>query len=369
MKKIAMIFGTRPEAIKMAPVYLTLKESDFKPIIIATAQHREMLDQVLKLFDISPDYDLNIMRDKQTLSGLTSRLITSIDKIFKKEKFDATLVQGDTTSTFAGALVAFYHKCPVGHIEAGLRTNNIYSPFPEEVNRRLSSTIANYHFPPTNKARENLVNEGIPVESTLITGNTVIDALKWVINNKNYDMKRIREELGISDINYILLTTHRRESWGEPMRNIMKAVKDLLNKEKDLYVVFPVHLNPSVREIVFDELSKEERAILLDPLDYLPFVAVMEGSKIILTDSGGIQEEGPALGKPVLVLRETTERPEAIESGTAKLVGTSTRKIIYETTELLHDKNKYTLMARATNPFGDGNAAKRIVDFLQNKIV
>ncbi len=368
MKKIAMIFGTRPEAIKMAPVYLALKETDLKPAIIATAQHREMLDQVLTLFNISPDYDLNIMRVKQSLSSLTSRLISSIDNVFSKEKFDAALVQGDTTSTFAGALVAFYYKCPVGHIEAGLRTNNIYSPFPEEVNRRLSSTLANFHFPPTNKAKENLLAEGISDEKILKTGNTVIDALKWVINNKNYDMKRIREEFDLLDKNYILLTTHRRESWGEPMRNIMKAIKEILIQEKDLHVVFPVHLNPSVREIVFEELGEKERVTLLDPLDYLPFVAVMEGSKIILTDSGGIQEEGPALGKPVLVLRETTERPEAIDSGTAKLVGTSTQKIVSETLELLHDNKKYLRMAKAVNPFGDGKAANRIKAFLQNKL-
>jgi len=368
MEKIAMIFGTRPEAIKMAPVYQALAKSNFKPIIIATAQHREMLDQVLKLFKISPDYDLNIMRDKQSLSDLTSRLISSIDRVFKKEKFDATLVQGDTTSTFAGALVAFYNKCPVAHIEAGLRTKNVYNPFPEEINRRLSSSLANYHFPPTKKAKNNLINEGIPDENIVITGNTVIDALKWVVNNKNYDMKRIRKELDLFDKKYILLTTHRRESWGEPMRNIMKAARELLDKEKDLHIVFPVHLNPAVREIVFEELKEEKRAILLDPLDYLPFVAVMEGSKIILTDSGGIQEEGPALGKPVLVLRETTERPEAIESGTAKLVGTSIERIVNEALTLLHDEGKYKQMAKATNPFGDGKAAKRIVEFLQKKI-
>ncbi|MFO7882416.1 MAG: UDP-N-acetylglucosamine 2-epimerase (non-hydrolyzing) [Kosmotogaceae bacterium] len=369
MKKIAMIFGTRPEAIKMAPVYLAMKKTDFKPVIIATAQHREMLDQVLKLFDISPDYDLNIMRDKQSLSSLTSRLISSIDSVFKEEKFDTALVQGDTTSTFTGALVAFFHKCPVGHIEAGLRTNNIFSPFPEEINRRLSSTLANYHFPPTNKARNNLLNEGISNERILVTGNTVIDALKWVINNKDYDMKRIRKNFDLLDKKYILLTTHRRESWGKPMRNIMKAVRELLNQEKDLHVVFPVHLNPSVREVVFEELNEEERAILLDPLDYLPFVSVMEGSKIILTDSGGIQEEGPALGKPVLVLRETTERPEAIESETAKLVGTSIKKIVEETTELLHNSKKYERMAKTMNPFGDGKAAIRIIDFLKKKLV
>jgi len=364
MKKVALIFGTRPEAVKMAPVYLALKNSSLRPVVIATAQHREMLDQVLSLFGIEPDFDLNIMQQRQSLSGLTSRLIEKLDEIYSQNKFDATLVQGDTTSTFAGALVSFYHKIPVGHVEAGLRTANVYDPFPEEVNRRLNGVISTYHYPPTEKSKLNLLKEGVPEENMLVTGNTVIDALLWVTSNKSRLTSSFREALGVEGDDYILVTMHRRENWGRPMQEVMKAIKDVLNEFPRMKVVFPVHLNPAVREVVYPELEEHDRVVLTDPLDYLPFVSLMEKSKLILTDSGGIQEEAPALGKPTLVLRRTTERPEAIEAGTAKLVGTSREAVFMETMRLLSDSREYERMAKARNPFGDGTASKRISDHL-----
>lgn len=364
MKKVALIFGTRPEAVKMAPVYLALKNSSLRPVVIATAQHREMLDQVLSLFGIKPDFDLNIMQQRQSLSGLTSRLIEKLDEIYSQNKFDATLVQGDTTSTFAGALVSFYHKIPVGHVEAGLRTANVYDPFPEEVNRRLNGVISTYHYPPTEKSKLNLLKEGVPEENMLVTGNTVIDALLWVTSNKSRLTSSFREALGVEGDDYILVTMHRRENWGRPMQEVMKAIKDVLNEFPRMKVVFPVHLNPAVREVVYPELEEHDRVVLTDPLDYLPFISLMEKSKLILTDSGGIQEEAPALGKPTLVLRRTTERPEAIEAGTAKLVGTSREAVFMETMRLLSDSREYERMAKARNPFGDGTASKRISDHL-----
>jgi len=364
MKKVALIFGTRPEAVKMAPVYLALKNSSLRPVVIATAQHREMLDQVLSLFGIKPDFDLNIMQQRQSLSGLTSRLIEKLDEIYSQNKFDATLVQGDTTSTFTGALVSFYHKIPVGHVEAGLRTANVYDPFPEEVNRRLNGVISTYHYPPTEKSKLNLLKEGVPEENMLVTGNTVIDALLWVTSNKSRLTSSFREALGVEGDDYILVTMHRRENWGRPMQEVMKAIKDVLNEFPRMKVVFPVHLNPAVREVVYPELEEHDRVVLTDPLDYLPFISLMEKSKLILTDSGGIQEEAPALGKPTLVLRRTTERPEAIEAGTAKLVGTSREAVFMETMRLLSDSREYERMAKARNPFGDGTASKRISDHL-----
>lgn len=364
MKKVALIFGTRPEAVKMAPVYLALKNSPLEPVVIATAQHREMLDQVLSLFGIEPDFDLNIMRQRQSLANLTSRLIDKLDEIYSENDFHTTLVQGDTTSTFAGALVSFYHKVPVGHVEAGLRTENVYDPFPEEINRRLNGVISTYHYPPTETAKRNLMREGIREDRLVVTGNTVIDALLWVTNSKSKLTSGYRETIGVEGDEYILVTMHRRENWGEPMREVMKAIKDILAEFPNLKVVFPVHLNPAVREIVFPELEKHDRIVLTDPLDYLPFVSLMEKSKLILTDSGGIQEEAPALGKPTLVLRRTTERPEAIQAGTAKLVGTGRKEVFGETARLLSDPEEYSRMARATNPFGDGKASQRIVKHL-----
>ncbi len=367
-KRIALIFGTRPEAIKMAPVYLALKNSSLEPIVIATAQHREMLDQILNLFKIKPDYDLNIMKERQSLSGLTSRLTAKIDEVYKKENFSATLVQGDTTSTFVGSLVSFYHKIPVGHVEAGLRTDNIYNPFPEEVNRRLNSVISTYHYTPTEKAKENLLKENTNEQNILVTGNTVIDALLCTLKEKSERLKKIREKLGIENTKYILMTMHRRENWGKPMKDVMKAVKEILYEKKDYKLLFPVHLNPAVREIVYEELKGHENIILTDPLDYLPFISVMERAQLILTDSGGIQEEAPSLGIPTLVLRETTERPEAIEGGTAKLVGTDKEKVKKEALLLLNDEKEYKKMSGMNNPFGDGKASERIRDHLEKSV-
>lgn len=367
-KRIALIFGTRPEAIKMAPVYLALKNSDLEPVVIATAQHREMLDQILSLFKIKPDYDLNIMKERQSLSELTSRLTAKIDEVYKKENFSATLVQGDTTSTFVGSLVSFYHKIPVCHVEAGLRTDNIYNPFPEEVNRRLNSVISTYHYAPTEKAKENLLKENTNEQNILVTGNTVIDALLCALKEKSERAKKIREKLGIENTKYILMTMHRRENWGKPMKDVMKAVKEILYEKKDYKLLFPVHLNPVVREIVYEELKGHENIILTDPLDYLPFISVMERAQLILTDSGGIQEEAPSLGIPTLVLRETTERPEAIEGGTAKLVGTDREKVREEALLLLNDEKEYKKMSGMNNPFGDGKASERIRDHLEKSV-
>jgi len=366
LKKVALIFGTRPEAIKMAPLYHALKSSKMQPVVIATAQHREMLDQVLNLFEITPDYDLNIMKERQSLPELTSRLISSIDRVFAEVSFDFALVQGDTTSTFAGSLVSFYHKVPVGHVEAGLRTMDIYNPFPEEVNRRLTGTIASYHYAPTEEAMKNLLKEGINRKNVLVTGNTVIDALLWTLEHKKNDVQKFREDINIGKGDYILITMHRRENWGKPMSQVMKAIKDILAKKPELKVVFPVHLNPAVREVVYAELKEHKRVILLDPLDYLPFVSLMEGSKLILTDSGGIQEEAPALGKPTLVLRKTTERPEAVKAGTAKLIGTERAKVVEETLRLLNSPEEYKKMAKSANPFGEGKAAEKIISHLKN---
>ena len=369
MKRIALVFGTRPEAIKMAPVYLALKEkTELQPIVIATAQHRQMLDQVLELFGIKPDYDLNIMKDRQTLSELTSRLITKLDEVYSNDEFAATLVQGDTTSTFAGALVSFYHKVPVGHVEAGLRTDDMYDPFPEEINRRLNGVLATYHYPPTETAKLNLIHDGVAESRLHVTGNTVIDALLWTIKNKSVETKKYRERLGLDGSEYILMTMHRRENWGEPMRNVMKAVKHILSENRKLKLVFPVHLNPAVRDIVFPELQGNSQVILTDPLDYLPFVSMMENAKLILTDSGGIQEEAPALGKPTLVLRKTTERPEAIEAGTARLMGTDYEVVVEETIRLLNSEDAYNSMAHARNPFGSGDASELIARHLVEEL-
>lgn len=364
MRKVALIFGTRPEAIKMAPVYLALKDSPVQPVAIATAQHREMLDQALAIFGIEPDFDLNIMRKNQSLSQLTSRLIAELEEVYSKNEFVATLVQGDTTSTFAGALVSFYHRVPVGHVEAGLRTDNIYNPFPEEINRRLNGALATYHYPPTETAKNNLIREGVPSQSVIVTGNTVIDALLWTVKNKRDLISSRREELGVEPGGYILMTMHRRENWGEPMREVLLAIKDILKECPEMKLVFPVHLNPTVRDVVFSELGNLDRAILTNPLDYLAFVSIMEGASLILTDSGGIQEEAPSLGKPTLILRNTTERPEAVEAGVAELVGTGRANVFEATVGLLRNREKYARMARAENPFGDGKAALRISEHL-----
>ncbi|MGI5880052.1 MAG: non-hydrolyzing UDP-N-acetylglucosamine 2-epimerase [Syntrophomonadaceae bacterium] len=357
--KVLVVFGTRPEAIKMAPVIKELKKvEDIASIVAVTAQHREMLDQVLKLFDIVPDYDLNLMREGQDLFSITTGVLEGMKAILDKEQPDLVLVHGDTTTTFAAALAAFYRRIPVGHVEAGLRTRNKYSPYPEEMNRSLAGRICELHFAPTDTARENLLAESTASFKIWVTGNTVIDALLDTIK-PGY---KFGEELSEIDFSrrIILVTTHRRENWGNSMRNIYEALLDIVNEFPDVEVVFPVHRNPVVREVAEEMLQGRERFHLIDPLDYEPFAHLMNCCYMVMTDSGGLQEEAPSLGKPVLVLRDTTERPEAVEAGTVKLVGTNRDKIYQEAKRLLSDSREYEQMARAINPYGDGKAARRI---------
>jgi UDP-N-acetylglucosamine 2-epimerase (non-hydrolysing) len=360
--KVGLIFGTRPEAIKMAPLYHKLVERGIDAKVIATAQHREMLDQVLELFGITPDYDLNIMKDRQTLAGLTGRLSAALDDIIREDGFDWLLTQGDTTSTFVGSLISFYNKVPVGHVEAGLRSFEMYDPFPEEMNRCMTSKLATLHFAPTQKSKDNLLRELVDEKRISITGNTVIDALMWVIDNKKTMLEDYLEKYDLKGKKYILMTMHRRENHGEKMKSTMKAVRRLIDENKDYHLVFPVHYNPAVRDVVYPELEGLERVTLIDPVEYLEFVALMNGCQFILSDSGGVQEEAPALGKPVLVLRETTERPEAISSGVAKLIGTDTETVYNHATELIQSDSVYKEMSVASNPFGDGSASDKIVD-------
>lgn len=361
--KVGLIFGTRPEAIKMSPVYHELKENGIDVKVVVTGQHKEMLYQVLDLFEIKPDYDLEIMKQGQGLSELTGRLMLELDKIVKKEKFDYILVQGDTTSVLTGALTAFYNQIPVGHIEAGLRTGDIYSPFPEEANRKLVGSIADIHFAPTDVNVNNLLKENYPKEKIIKCGNTVIDALYWVKKSKSKDIEEIKKKYGVDNKKYILITMHRRENWGKPMEETLKAVRDYLEKHKDIYLVFPMHLNPLVRNTVHKVLDGFERKILIEPLEYLEFIAIMDGAHYIMTDSGGVQEEAPSLGKPTLVLRDTTERPEAIEAGTAKLTGTKYEDVIKDM-ELLEGE-AYEKMSKANNPYGDGKTSERIRKHLE----
>lgn len=361
--KVGLIFGTRPEAIKMSPVYHELKENGIDVKVVVTGQHKEMLYQVLDLFEIKPDYDLEIMKQGQGLSELTGRLMLELDKIVKKEKFDYILVQGDTTSVLTGALTAFYNQIPVGHIEAGLRTGDIYSPFPEEANRKLVGNIADIHFAPTDVNVDNLLRENYPKEKIIKCGNTVIDALYWVKKNKNKDIEEIKKKYGVDDKKYILITMHRRENWGKPMEETLRAVRDYLEKHEDIYLVFPMHLNPLVRDTAHRVLDGFERKILIEPLEYLEFIAIMDGAHYIMTDSGGVQEEAPSLGKPTLVLRDTTERPEAIEVGTAKLTGTKYEDVIKDM-ELLEGET-YEKMSKANNPYGDGKTSERIRKYLE----
>ena len=357
--KVMAVFGTRPEAIKMAPVVLELSKCPQTETLVAvTAQHREMLDQVLKLFDIRPDFDLNIMSEGQTLFDITSRALLGLDKVFSSAKPDVVLVHGDTTTTFAGALAAYYHQIEVGHVEAGLRTQNKFSPFPEEMNRRLTGALADLNFAPTMTAKENLLREGVDAEKIFVTGNTVIDAL----------YQTVREDFKFQHVDaskrVILVTTHRRENLGEPMRQVYKALKSLVEEFPDVEIIFPVHKNPKVRSVVNEELGGLERVRLIDPLDYEPFANLMNRATLILTDSGGVQEEAPALGKPVLVLRDTTERPEAVDAGTVKLIGTNQNKVYGAAKILLTDAAAYKKMAEAKSPYGDGHAAQRIVQAL-----
>lgn len=366
MKKIKVmtVFGTRPEAIKMAPVVLELKKYPdlITPIVAVTAQHRDMLDQVLNLFNIKPDYDLNIMAQGQTLFDITTKAMNGLNEVLSKEKPDIVLVHGDTTTTFAGALAAYYHETAVGHVEAGLRTYNKYSPFPEEMNRKLTGAIADLHFAPTDTASGNLKAEGTKEDKIFVTGNTVIDALhKTVTDDFKFDDEKLAN-IDYKNKRIILVTTHRRENLGEPMRHVYKALKDIVNEFDDVEIVFPVHKNPKVREVVNEELGNIKAVHLIDPLDYEPFANLMHRAFLVLTDSGGIQEEAPSLGKPVLVLRDTTERPEAVKAGTVKLIGTERQKVYEETKYLLTDHDEYQRMANTCNPYGDGKASKRIIE-------
>ena len=361
--KVMSIFGTRPEAIKMAPVVRALmRHTDaIETRTLVTAQHREMLDQVLHLFRITPDYDLNIMAAGQTLFDITSRAMLGINEVFQKERPDLVLVHGDTTTTFAGALAAYYHQIPVGHVEAGLRTHDIYSPFPEEMNRRLTGGIATLHFAPTATAHANLRAEGIPEGRIFITGNTVIDALHHTVR-PDYVLPAELGSVDFAEHRVLLVTTHRRENLGEPMRHVYRAIRSIIEQMDDVEVIFPVHRNPKVREIVREELGGIPRVHLIDPLDYEPFANLMARVDIVLTDSGGIQEEAPSLGKPVLVLRDTTERPEAVTAGTVRLIGTDEQRVYDETMRLLTEPTAYTQMAEAVNPYGDGEASRRIIE-------
>lgn len=361
-RKVMTIFGTRPEAIKMAPLVLELqKYEDIESIVTVTAQHRQMLDQVLNIFGIQPDYDLNIMKERQTLVDITTRALAGLDDVMKKVKPDIVLVHGDTTTTFVASLAAFYNQIAVGHVEAGLRTWNKYSPFPEEMNRQLTGVLADLHFAPTAKAAENLRAENKPEHAIFITGNTAIDALKTTVRQAY--THPILERVAGSRM--ILLTAHRRENLGEPMRNMFRAVKRLVEDYDDVQVVYPVHLNPVVRELANDILGNDERIHLIEPLDVIDFHNFAARAHIILTDSGGVQEEAPSLGVPVLVLRDTTERPEGIEAGTLKLAGTDEQTIYALASELLTDERAYEQMAKASNPYGDGWASKRIAEAIR----
>ncbi|EFG18599.1 UDP-N-acetylglucosamine 2-epimerase [Phocaeicola vulgatus PC510] len=386
MKKVMLVFGTRPEAIKMAPL---VKEFQKQPkrvetVVCVTGQHREMLDQVLKIFDIKPDYDLNIMKQGQDLYDVTARVLTGMRDVLKEVKPDVVLVHGDTTTSTAAALAAFYQQIPVGHVEAGLRTHNIYSPWPEEMNRLLTGRLATYHFSPTPLSSNNLIKESVDDRNIIITGNTVIDALYWVVdkikNNKELDneLEDILSKAGY-DVNrlnngkkLVLITGHRRENFGDGFINMCTAIKDLTVKYPDLDFVYPMHLNPNVRkpihEVFGENLSGLKNMFFIEPLEYLSFVYLMEKSSIVLTDSGGIQEEAPGLGKPVLVMRDTTERPEALDAGTVKLVGTDYNKIVNEVSSLIDDKAAYEKMSKAVNPYGDGLACGRIVNALLYRI-
>ncbi|WP_277301328.1 non-hydrolyzing UDP-N-acetylglucosamine 2-epimerase [Veillonella montpellierensis] len=370
MLKVMTIFGTRPEAIKMAPLVKALEAApDMESIVTVTAQHRDMLDQVLHVFKITPDYDLNIMSQGQTLYDVTTRALMGLKDVLEQAQPDVVLVHGDTTTTFAGALAAFYQEIPVGHVEAGLRTGNIYSPFPEEMNRKLTGSLATYHFAPTAGSEQNLLKENVDKEHIYVTGNTVIDALQMTVqdgyqfedddlNTLDYKGKRI-----------VLVTTHRRENLGEPMRHVYRAIRQLVDDFDDIQVVFPVHKNPKVRQVVQEELGHVDRVSLINPLDYEPFANLMARSCLVLTDSGGIQEEAPSLGKPVLVLRNTTERPEAVVAGTVQLVGTDKDRVYEEAHTLLADEKAYKQMSNAVNPYGDGKATQRILEALRHEFL
>lgn len=368
MKKIKVmsIFGTRPEAIKMAPLIKELeKREEIESVVVVTAQHREMLDQVLSTFQITPDYDLNIMKSGQTLSEITTRALDGLDSVIKEVKPDLVLVHGDTTTSFAGSLAAFYNQVPIGHVEAGLRTDNKYSPYPEELNRQMVDFMADMYFAPTENSKNNLLKENKDINKIYVTGNTVIDAMKTTVSKdyKHQDLDWINDNDKL-----ILLTAHRRENLGEPMKNIFKAIKRITIEFEDVKVVYPVHLNPKIRDLANEILSDCSRVKLIEPLEVFDFHNFQNKAYLILTDSGGIQEEAPSLGKPVLVLRDTTERPEGIAAGTLKLVGTDEFTIYEETKKLLTDVNEYDKMSKAVNPYGDGYASEKIVDYIIKKL-
>lgn len=359
MIKVMTIFGTRPETIKMAPVVKELKRRrEIKTVVCVTAQHRQMLDQVLDAFELVPDYDLDIMKQGQTLSDITTKVLKGLEDVMEKEKPDIVLVHGDTTTTFAGALAAFYHQIPVGHVEAGLRTYNKYSPFPEEINRQFVGIVADLNFAPTEKSKNNLLAEGKKADTIIVTGNTAIDALKTTVR-KEYHHEILE---WAKESRMIVLTAHRRENLGEPMRHMFRAIKRIVDKYEDIKVVYPVHLNPLVVNTAKEVFGDCERIRLISPLEVLDFHNILNNAYLILTDSGGIQEEAPSLGKPVVVLRDTTERPEGIEAGTLKLAGTNEEKIYSIIDDLLSNKETYDKMSKASNPYGDGNASVRIVD-------
>ena len=383
MKKVMLVFGTRPEAIKMAPLVKAFEQysEDFETVVCVTGQHREMLDQVLHIFDITPDYDLNIMKQGQDLYDVTARVLLGMRDVLCEAQPDVVLVHGDTTTSTAAALAAFYQQIPVGHVEAGLRTHNIYSPWPEEMNRQITGRIATYNFSPTPLSRQNLLEEKVSEQSIVVTGNTVIDALYWVVDKikkdevlstelkevlakAGYDVDRLNEKKR----RLVLITGHRRENFGDGFIRMCTAIRDLVNKYPDVDFVYPMHLNPNVRkpihEVFGEDLNNLGNMFFIEPLEYLSFVYLMEKSTIVLTDSGGIQEEAPGLGKPVLVMRDTTERPEALDAGTVKLVGTDYDKIVREVSCLLDDADCYEQMSRAVNPYGDGKACERIVRYL-----
>lgn len=362
-KKIITIFGTRPEAIKMAPLVKELeRREEIESKVCVTAQHREMLDQVLELFDITPDFDLNIMKSKQTLTGITNRVLEGLEEVFDIEKPDMILVHGDTTTTFAGALAAFYKQIKVGHVEAGLRTFNKYFPFPEEMNRKLTGSLADLHFAPTKGSKNNLLREGVNENDIYITGNTVIDAMQHTVDENYIFENNELNEIDFINRKVIMITAHRRENWGEGIENICTALNRIVEENKDVELVYLVHLNPIVKDVVFEKLGSKERIHLLSPLDTKETHNLMNRSFMVMTDSGGLQEEAPHLGKPVLVLRDVTERPEAVEAGTVKLVGTDVAKIVEEANELINNTEAYNKMSKSINPYGDGLASKRIVD-------
>lgn len=364
MIKVMTVFGTRPEAIKMAPLVKELNYRDeIECKICVTAQHREMLDQVLNIFDLHPDYDLNIMKQGQTLSDITSKALKGLEEVIKQETPNIVLVHGDTTTTFAGALASYYTQTDIGHVEAGLRTWNKYSPYPEEINRQMVGILTDMHFAPTEKSKNKLLAEGKSLNNIYVTGNTAIDALKTTINS-NYSHKLFD---WIGNDKLILLTAHRRENLGKPMQNIFKAIKRIVNEIPNVKVIYPVHLNPKIKEIANQILGNNQKIKLIEPLDVIDFHNFINKSYLILTDSGGIQEEAPSLGKPVLVLRDTTERPEGIEAGTLKLVGTDEKTIYELTKKLLTNKNQYDKMSTASNPYGDGKASIRIADAIIEK--